>query len=372
MDGALVAARLILLAVFALAGVAKLANRGAFCAALVEFGLPAPLVPALSVVLPATELLVVAALLPRASAFWAVVAGLLLLAAFSVAIVANLAHGRTPSCQCFGQLSAAPIGWSTLGRNVVFVAVALFVVVQGRDDAGPSTIAWIDRLSTGEAVALAVATVAWVGLAIQGWLLLYLLRRYGELLNRFGPAEASERPRGLPLGTPAPAFSLPDLRGELVTLDRLRSVGKPIALVFVNPACPSCPALFPALGDWQRDVAEQLTTVVVAAGRQQAIEEMAAEHELAHVLLEQRHEVLESYQARGIPSAVIIQANGTIGSLPAVGAEAIRNLITEHLDGVATPLAADPDGRQSPRTPPLIVAQSESLYEKPWTGRIGG
>jgi peroxiredoxin len=44
-------------------------------------------------------------------------------------------------------------------------------------------------------------------------------------------------------------------------------------------------------------------------------------------LLQKKHEVAESYQAYGTPSAVLIRPDGTIGSPLAQGADAIRSLV---------------------------------------------
>ena len=117
MDATLLCARLLLALVFAVAGVAKLADRTGSRQAIVDFGVPAALVGPLGVFLPLAELAVAAALVPTTTAWWGAVGALVLLLLFAVAIGANLARGRKPNCRCFGQVHSAPAGWSTLAQR---------------------------------------------------------------------------------------------------------------------------------------------------------------------------------------------------------------------------------------------------------------
>jgi hypothetical protein len=68
---------------------------------------------------------------------------------------------------------------------------------------------------------LAVA-LAWLAVLVVGWLGCQLLRQNGRILLRLDEAEkrlnelelgAQDEPEGLPVGTEAPAFELPDLVG---------------------------------------------------------------------------------------------------------------------------------------------------------------
>src|SRR5438132_10425508 len=131
MDGFLLTARLVLAGVFALAALAKLADRSGASTAPREFGVPAALAAPLGGGLPLAELAVAAALVPVPSAWYGAVGALALLLVFVLAIGINLALGRTPTCHCFGQLAAAPAGWATLARNAVLAGAAGLIVWQG-------------------------------------------------------------------------------------------------------------------------------------------------------------------------------------------------------------------------------------------------
>ena len=155
MNAALLIARLLLAAVFTLAGVAKLADRQGSRQAIIDFGVPSALAAPLRLLLPLAELAVAATLLPASTAWWGALGALVLLSLFVVGISVNLARGRTPECHCFGQLHSAPVGWRTLARNGVLATVAGFVLWEGYGGgAGPSAVAWLGVLSTAQLLGL--------------------------------------------------------------------------------------------------------------------------------------------------------------------------------------------------------------------------
>src|SRR5215218_3966075 len=124
METVLLIARLLLASIFAVAGVAKLADRPHSRRSLVNFGVPVSLAAPLSILLPLSELAVAVALVLTPLAWWGAVGALGLLLLFIAGISFNLARGRNPHCHCFGQLHSAPAGWKTLARNGVLAAVA--------------------------------------------------------------------------------------------------------------------------------------------------------------------------------------------------------------------------------------------------------
>jgi uncharacterized membrane protein YphA (DoxX/SURF4 family) len=131
MDMVLLLARLLLAAVFVVAGLAKLADRAGSRQALRDFGVPSVLAAPLGILLPLAELAVGVALVPIATAWGGAVGALALLLLFLAVISLTLAQGRAPDCRCFGQLSSAPVGWPTLVRNGLLAAVAGIVVWHG-------------------------------------------------------------------------------------------------------------------------------------------------------------------------------------------------------------------------------------------------
>src|SRR5437763_13502559 len=94
----LLLARLLLAAVFLVAGVAKLADLAGSQQALRDFGVPAKLSTPFGVLLPLAELAVAVALLLPIIAWWGSLGALLLLVLFVAGIGYNLAQGRQPDC----------------------------------------------------------------------------------------------------------------------------------------------------------------------------------------------------------------------------------------------------------------------------------
>src|SRR3989442_10508879 len=158
-----VAARVVLAGVFAVAAVAKVTSRERSQQTLIDFGVPVTFAPPLSVLLPLAEMAVAIALLSTPLAVYGAVGGLVLLVLFSAAVAANLLRGKRPDCNCFGQLTASPVGWTTLARNAVLAAIAFFAL--GAGDAATDA----DVLSTlGGVVAtsLSLAVAALIGLSV--------------------------------------------------------------------------------------------------------------------------------------------------------------------------------------------------------------
>jgi peroxiredoxin len=350
-------ARVTLAAVFLAAGIAKLADRAGSRQAVVDFGVPSPLANPLGTLLPLAEIAVAAALLPTASAWWGSLGALVLLLLFIAGIGVNMARGRAPACHCFGQIHSEPVGWPTLARNVALALAALLVVL-----AGPSTpgLSVVDALGLPTTFKQAVVLGGMVGIALliaEGVVLIRLLGQQQRLLARIdaledevaaGAAQRGTRATappvdGLPVGTQAPGFALPDMDGHTVTLDSLRAAGKPVVLVFTDSNCGPCSALLPDIGRWQRADEATATVAVLSRGTPAANRPKVAEHGVAHVLLQEGREVAQAYGANWTPTAVLIAPDGTVAAPPAVGADAVRELATR---GVAqllsTPKVGDP------------------------------
>ena len=186
----LLVGRLVLALVFAVAGIAKLADHKGSRQAVIDFGLPIPLAAPLGILLPLAELTVAVALIPASTALWGSLGALSLLLLFIVGIATNMARGEKPDCHCFGQLHSAPAGWTTLARNGALAALAGFLAWQGwNGNVGPSAIAWIGALSVPQALLL-VGGVLVLGLvASQWWFLLHLMRQNGRLMVRLEALE---------------------------------------------------------------------------------------------------------------------------------------------------------------------------------------
>lgn len=346
------AGRLLLAVVFTIAGVTKLRDRPGTRRSLESFGVPPTLAPAAGVVLPILELVVAAALLSVPTAAYGAAAALGLLGIFVVAIAINLAKGRAPDCHCFGQLHSAPVGPRILVRNGLLAVVAFIVMTTNWNAPGQSLIAWMGPLTPFQTfVALALATAVPL-IAAQLFVLTRVFRQNQSILSQLAaqpPAVAASggRPTGKSIGMAAPGFALSNLQGETITLDRLRERRRPVVLVFSDPNCGPCVGLVPEIGAWQREHADALTFALITRGTVEANLPKIEGHGLEHVLLQADREIAELYGVWGTPSAVMVRADGTIGSVLAQAEAEIRQLI-DTLTGAATGSAPSPTPTPNP------------------------
>lgn len=332
-------ARLGLAVVFALAGTTKLMDVAGSRQAVRGFGVPAALAGVVGTLLPLAELAVAGSLIVSASARGGALGALILLGAFVVGIAAALRHGQVPDCHCFGQLHSAPAGWRTLIRNLVFAGVAMVVVLAGP---GLSLGASLGSLSHRQAWVLAGALAGAI-IAGQAGLVWVLLRRHGAVLIRLRELEAGAATGvfALSTGDPAPPFDLPGLDSERISLASLLSAGRGVLLVFTDPRCGPCQALWPQLARWQDAHADRVTVALISRGS--AAENLFAsdEHGLRHIARQAEHQIDIPYGVVGTPSAILIGADGRVLRPLVTGADQIGELAQSQPSG--TPLGFAPD-----------------------------
>jgi peroxiredoxin len=284
------------------------------------------------------------------------------LIALGIAII----RGRKPACRCFGQLHSKPVGWPELSRDAALAACAAWLVSRGPLRLGPGFWVWVAGLHGQEKKTALVA----VGMA--GFLFFRLLDRArperqpsesplpptiddedeeshepasAPVQRPFSaprpapvrravpassptPAKPSAKGIGLPIGTLAPEFELPAIAGGTRSLRSLREQGRDVLLIFSNPYCESCHALVPSLVRWTRELAGVLNIVVISRGPAPDLLPKLKEFETSRILLQREFEIAEAYDCTATPTAVLVSADGLIGSELAVGREAIQQLVS--------------------------------------------
>ena len=316
MSLALVLIRLLLSAVFGVAGITKLLDQHGTREAVKNFGAPQSVAPALALLLPIAELSTATTLLFKSSAWWGALGALLLLAVFILAIGLSLARGDTHDCHCFGQLYSRPLGWPTLARNIVFALAAGFVLWAGWHESGPTVFTQLADFSTIQWLLLiTLLVVAAAGLV------------YSQRRHKAAAARAAALPKGLPVGSIAPSFELASYEGGRASLAQLLVADRPLLLIFTSPKCGPCILLFQEIRDWQRAHGEQLTIALISRGTIKENFVNVARNGLGRVLLQEGREVAEAYGASVTPTAVIVSAEGKIASRVAAGADEIRSLL---------------------------------------------
>ena len=91
-----------------------------------------------------------------------------------------------------------------------------------------------------------------------------LARQIGVLHTRLAPAGALMTTTGPKVGEPAPVLSVPDIKGDPITIGGARNL--PQLVLFVSPTCPVCKELVPTAKSMAKD--EKLSLVFGSDGGQ--------------------------------------------------------------------------------------------------------
>ncbi len=335
MDELLLALRLLLAAIFGVAGVTKFADLSGTRKSLSDFGVPLSLIPISSVLLPLAELAVAAGVLFIDRSWFAAVGALVLLSIFSAGMIVQIVRGNTPDCHCFGQLHSEPVSKKSLVRNLIFMVPPVVLIVVGRAGQGLP----ISQM-TRETIQLYLLGTAVLMLGAILMHLRSLAKKQDEILKRIDAVEVGHRddhevrrddagdPRdGLPIGAPLPVFELTLLHGGAVRTDSFGENRRPTLLLFVNPACGPCRALMPKAAEWAVEFAGKVDLRIVSTGTPEENEEaFEIDSEIA-VLLQQDREFANAVGGLWNPSGLLVSADCRIASHIAAGDSAIETLV---------------------------------------------
>lgn len=340
MDVLLLLIRLFLAGIFGVAGVAKLMDQPGAEKAVTDFGVPAELAKPATYLLSTAEILLALLLLFTTTSWLGALGALILLLIFIAGMIYQLASGKEADCHCFGQLHSERVSPKSLVRNVLFSALALFLVGQGSGYQGLSLTD--DRMNTMQFA---------FGLIISGLLAaaIYYLRQIFaqqtqilrrieilDVISREGGAverqEAGDPNEGLPIGSPFPDFALPDLSGRVVSFEHLLAERKPTLFFFVAPTCAPCKALVPEIAEWESKLAGRVNIVLISRGKADENREKFTITENTRVLLQKDREVANLVNAKWTPTALFVDAAGNIASHIAAGDSAIRELVEKVSD----------------------------------------
>lgn len=124
------------------------------------------------------------------------------------------------------------------------------------------------------------------------------------------------------VGELAPAITLPDLSGKPLSLADLK--GKETLVLFWDPACGFCQQMKDEWKNWEATRPDDSPQpLIVSTSSAEANRAMGLR---SPVVLEPKFSVGYSFGASGTPSAVLVDAEGRIGSVVAVGAQAVMAL----------------------------------------------
>lgn len=359
MEAVLLLIRISLSAVFITAGIGKLLDIEGSEKAVKDFGVPENLAKPFAFLLPIAEMLLGVLLLFTSVSWFGAVGTFLLLAVFIGGMIWQMKQGNAPDCHCFGAIHSEPVSAKSLIRNIVFAILALFLIGSGWNYQG---LSFADL--TNELAIQLIFGLAFIGLF--GAVIFYLkkiseqqiqIMRRIELLEIVSH-EGGEMKRddvqfpteGLPIGAPLPDFAGENLKGRTTEFEHLLMRAKPILFFFVGPNCASCTALLPEIENWENELKGKLNIVFIS---NETVKENTAKFgENREVLLQKTQEIGLLFGALWTPTAVLVNADGTIASRLAVGDAAIRELINtvksvESVDGMLyAPNAEIPNAEQ--------------------------
>jgi peroxiredoxin len=200
---------------------------------------------------------------------------------------------------------------------------------------------------------LVAAVFPWLLIGIGAWLGYQLVRQNGRILLRLEaiekriatrPNEHRREPGGLPVGTVAPDFDLPDLAGASRKLSEFR--GHDLLLIFFNPKCGFCTKMAADLAALpHHGGAGRALPIVVTTGDADENRKLVEQFGIrCVVLLQEQMEVAGLYRSQGTPMGYRIDAEGRIASALAVGAEPLLKLAELK---AATQSAASANGKDS-------------------------
>jgi methylamine dehydrogenase accessory protein MauD len=202
---------------------------------------------------------------------------------------------------------------------------------------------------------LASSALLWLAVLCLGFLLLGVLRALALLRWRLEQFQATTPARkgrgGLKLGKAAPAFTLPRVGGDDVSLAEY--AGRRVLLVFVQTGCRPCHAVAPELNRLQGSGKCQV--LVVSNGEPQAVAKWAAEvHADFPVLVQDKWSVSKRYEVLATPFAFLIDERGLIASKGFVSNKQYMAFV---LEGRSVAATAEPGEAEPDQSPSLLPSQ---------------
>lgn len=341
MENFLFVLRILLVAIFGVAGFAKLYDLSGSKKAMQSFGVPESLAMATGLILPILEIGIAISLLFVQTSWFGAIGAAALLGVFIAGMTWQWKQGNAPDCHCFGQVHSEPVSPKSILRNVAFTIPALVLIIAGKGNQGLNLFdSNINNLSDNNMQII-------IGLAVIGLLaaVVYFLKQISEqqvqIMRRIEILEftahdgtkeveredVSNPAEGLPIGTLAPVFELPDINDKVVSLKDLLSPKKTTMMFFVSPTCNPCGALLPEIEEWQTALKDKINFVFISTGGAKENADKLNGTTLKKILLQKDREVAELYGAKWTPTVVLVNSEGRIASRVAAGDTAIRELI---------------------------------------------
>ncbi len=169
-------------------------------------------------------------------------------------------------------------------------------------------------------------------LVVQTLLLILVLINLKVMRQTIAAGAISQNdPSASLIGKQAPDFTLPDEKGDLVTLSEYK--GYLVLLVFTSHTCPFCRDMYPGLRqflDSNPDIQVMILSTNTTLENQTFLEEFNLTNYVNLRVLSTTREVVEKYLIKGTPTFVVIDTDGSILNTGyAITAEQISGLISK-------------------------------------------
>jgi methylamine dehydrogenase accessory protein MauD len=135
------------------------------------------------------------------------------------------------------------------------------------------------------------------------------------------------RPDPPGVGELAPSFAMPDMDGEMVSLEDLLADGRGLLLLFTSPDCAACEPLLPRIGSLH-EAQGDLQPVMLSIGDADEVRVKASEHGIDPVLVLPDFELPRALGITGSPGALVVDAGGRVASAPALGSAKVGQLLS--------------------------------------------
>lgn len=240
----------------------------------------------------------------------AVLAAMLMLL-FTLVVVRAVRRGDRVECNCFGSVGAEAVGRSTVVRNVVLLAGAMFIALVARNGAfygaagfAPAEWALFFALIAASLGALLVATT---------------------VRNRSSAAVQSTDVPAQRDGAewPTPSLEVTNSRGRSVELTAIVTE-RPVLLVLLSAECTPCTEIAADLPEWQRRFEGAVEVAVITSA---APEIFAARYPDLQLPTYYGYRALVAAGGiQGVPSALLFSTSRTVAAGPAQGSIEVREL----------------------------------------------
>ena len=134
----------------------------------------------------------------------------------------------------------------------------------------------------------------------------------GTALLISGCAHRSSETPSVEIGRPAPAFKLPDLKGQEISLDQYK--GKVVMLDFWATWCGPCRMTMPLLEKLQKEYPNNMVLLAInlEESRDTVRDYIRQQGLNSHVLLDEKGSLGEVYGTEAIPMQVLIDKEGIV------------------------------------------------------------